>query len=187
MIFIASIGKEHEKVKGYDCKGLVKYVSSFNPSKIYVTYVTHKDVETGNFGEEIRLMLNDTMIGEKLSFRGVDRGKYDKIYNDYINENSKSPEFVIKRNVIDLINTTVNSYLQSYWKSPETVNSEVTDSLFRAKHKLLISLIPEIEFNTWEKMHREILDNIEMSELTPNSVILSDVESRYWFIDHIED
>ncbi len=186
MIFIASIGKMHEKIKGYDCKVMVNYISSFNPTKIYVTYLTHSDIETGNYGQEIKLMLADVTLGEKLSFRGVNQEKYQKIYDDYISENSKYPEFVIKKNIMDLMNTTVDSYLQSYWKSPETVNSEVTDSLYRAKHRLLVSIFPDIESSTWEKMHKEILDNIDMTEVTPNTVILSDAESRYWFIDHME-
>jgi len=49
---------------------------------------------------------------------------------------------------------------------------------------LTSAMFPELEVLTWENKHREIMENIEMTGVTPNTMILCPAESRYWFIDH---
>ncbi|WP_237265202.1 hypothetical protein [Thermoplasma sp. Kam2015] len=184
MFFVATIGKAHEKIEGYSYNAMLRYILSMNPSRIYVTYLTHYDYDHGLYGEEIKKLMSEDLLADKVSFRGVDEKKYRDLYQKYVEENRSSPEFVIKFNVLDIMNTTLNSYLEGYWKDPGTVNSEVTDSLFRAKHKLTYAMFPDLEVLTWENKHREIMENIEMTGVTPNTMILCPAESRYWFIDH---
>jgi hypothetical protein len=182
--FVSTIGESHPRIKGYDYAIFVDYVKSFSPDNIIVSYLPSRESLKEN--GEIRALLDDRSICDKVVFAGVDRKPYDSFKEQYFKDRSASAEVLVKRNVLDIIDTTVFSYLENYWKNPETVNSDITDSLFRAKHKLIASMFWEMEKYTWEQRHQEILKNILTHSTHDESVVISDVESRYWYLDQLQ-
>ncbi len=173
-------------IRGYNEDVLKELLREQHPETIYITELTEKEFKRSNELSKSYQALTDG-LGSKLVPVGVDTTGLEKYREEYIREKLSTPELSIKRNMLELIDDTIYNYLAQYWKGPETVNSEVTDSLFRAKHKLFSSVFYELETETWEKQNGKILDAIKKTSPTDKSVILSPVESRYWFKDHLDE
>lgn len=173
-------------IRGYNEDVLKELLREEHPEVIYVTELTADQFNSNNDLFKSYRELNEG-IGSKLVPVGVDTSKFENFRKKYIEENLSTPELSIKRNMLELIDDTIYNYLTQYWKGPETVNSEVTDSLFRAKHKLFSSVFYDLETETWEKQNETILEAIKKTSPTDKSVILSPVESRYWFKDRLNE
>lgn len=186
MQVISSISSLGISVGGYDESVLAELLREQHADMIFLT-----EVSPGQTGRENALLSQIETIKEivKAEFIavGVDMERYRNARDEFIRLNINTPELSIKKNMLDLIENTISNYLAQYWKGPETVNSEVTDSLFRAKHKLFASVFYQLEAEFWEKRNKEILENIRTAGPTDKSVILSSVESRYWFKDHLSE
>lgn len=183
--FVSTIGESHTKIEGYSYEAFVNHVRSFSPSNVIVSYISAEEHKQGKYGKEIEVLLEDQELSDRVVFAGVDNNPYESFREQYFKDRSSSAEVLVKRNVLELIDSTVYSYLENYWKNADTVNSEITDSLFRAKHKIIASMFWDMEKYTWEERHKEILGNIRNCSTQNGSVIVTDVESRYWFLDHV--
>lgn len=171
-------------IRGYNEDVLKELLREQHPETIYITELTREEFDTSNELCKSYKEITDG-LGSKLVPVGVDTSEMEKFREKYIRENLSTPELSIKRNMLELIDDTIYNYLAQYWKGPETVNSEVTDSLFRAKHKLFSSVFYDLETETWENNNGRILSAIKKTSPSEESVILSPVESRYWFKDHL--
>ena len=185
MEVLSSVFSLGVSIRGYNEDVLKELLREQHPEAVYITELTKEEFESSNELSKSYEVLTDG-LGTELVPVGVDTSELEKYREKYIKENLSTPELSIKRNMLELIDDTIYNYLAQYWKGPETVNSEVTDSLFRAKHKLFSSVFYELENETWEKQNSTILNAIKNTSPTEKSVILSPVESRYWFKDHLD-
>lgn len=186
MEVISSVFSLGVPVRGYNEDVLKELLREQHPEVVYLTEITEADFNNKNDLLNSYVALNKD-IDSMLVPVGVDSREFDDFKKKYVEEKLSTPELSIKRNMLDLIDNTIYNYLAQYWKGPETVNSEVTDSLFRAKHKLFSSVFYDLELETWEKRNQKIFEAIKESSPTDNSVILSSVESRYWFKDRLSE
>jgi hypothetical protein len=179
MQVLASSSSLRTDVNGYDVPAIVKKLKQIAPD---VVFLTEKEDTAGELGN---------MIGSRLNLRLVDcsqdSAQFIKFREEFFRKSITTPEAAVKKNMIDLIDDTIYSYLSNYWRDWDTVNSEVTDSLFRAKHKLVESVFYELEQGYWHAQNRLIIDRIKAGEPTEKSIIISSVERRYWLADRIKD
>lgn len=185
MEIVSTIGQSHNSISGYNYEKFLSYVKSLNPTKLIITCVSNDDAESTAQNGEIKTIMDDPSLSDKVILAGVDDKPYESYRRKYFEERADSAEVSVKKNVLDLINSTVYSYLEGYWKDAETVNSDVTDSLFRAKHRLISAMFWDLEKYVWEDMNAKILENVERYAYDDGAVILSPVEKRYWFLDHL--
>ena len=82
-----------------------------------------------------------------------------------------------------MLDSITKSYLESFWKDESAINSELTDNVFRAKHKFILSLNPEYEEKYWIPLHEEIYNN--MKKYNKKFIIVSDVESSFFYREKI--
>ena len=177
MIIIALDQDGFSQIKGYTEKEVVGYISSYKPSRILCTLGT----ANGEMKPAVQGILNDPEIKPRLTFVGVDNSKYSGIEADYMKKNNDKIDFQVKRNVLEMIDTSIRSFLDGYWNSPETVNSELTDTMYKAKHRLRATIFYDLEEAVWEKRNESILNNIRSTSPGRNDVLLCTLEERYWF------
>ena len=183
MEVLSSVASLGISVRGYDEEVLAGLIGQLKPDKIFLTEIS--DVE---YKKEAASAFYQTLrrsTGAAIIPAGVSNKPFEKFREEYVAENLNTPELTIKKNMLGLIDDTIYNYLAQYWKGPDTINSEVTDSLFRAKHKLFSSVFFELENGTWDEQHKSIVEVIKRGKPTDASLILSDVESRYWYKDHL--
>lgn len=179
MNIISTIGKMHCDIPGYNYKIFSEYVKSFNINDIFITYLSEEEYNKNKEKYKEIEYINDLNI----IFNGIDCNQYNKLRNNF-EMKPVNAENITKRNILDIINTVIDSYLKGYWKDPETVNSDVTDSIFKAKHKFLLSLNPDYEEKYWLPLHEEIYNNI--LNIKNNIIIISDIESSFFYKDKIK-
>ena len=180
MEIVACIGKSHEKVIGYSRQDLANAITGLKPTDIVFTYLSREDFEDGRYGPEVSILLARPEFREKIRFVGA--GNDGGIT---ASEEKSNAEAVVRKNIVDMIYSTIYAYLEGYWKDKETVNSEVTDALFRAR-RLLVSQIEGVEGDKkWESVHEKILSNIGRMKLGSNPVLVAPVESAFWFKDNL--
>ncbi len=180
MEIVACIGKSHEKVIGYSRHDLANAITGLKPTDIVFTYLSREDFEDGRYGPEVSILLARPEFREKIRFAGA--GNDGGIT---ASEEKTNAEAVVRKNIVDMIYSTIYAYLEGYWKDQETVNSEVTDALFRAR-RLLVSQIEGVEGDKkWESAHEKILSNIGRMKLGSNPVLVAPVESAFWFKDNL--
>ncbi len=147
-----------------------------------IIFLTEKDDMAGELGTAMRNHLNSKIID-----CSQDPAQFVKFREEFFKKSINTPEAAVKKNMIDLIDDTIYSYLSNYWRDWDTVNSEVTDSLFRAKHKLVESVFYELEHGFWHAQNKLIIDRILSGQPTGKSIIVSSVERRYWLVDRIKN
>ena len=112
---------------------LANAITGLKPTDIVFTYLSREDFEDGRYGPEVSILLARPEFREKIRFAGArNEGGITA------SEVKTNAEAVVRKNIVDMIYSTIYAYLEGYWKDQETVNSEVTDALFRAR-RLLVS------------------------------------------------
>jgi hypothetical protein len=179
MQVLASSSSLRTDVKGYNVPAIVSRLSLMSPD---IIFLTEKDDMAGELGTAMRNHLNSKIID-----CSQDPAQFVKFREEFFKKSINTPEAAVKKNMIDLIDDTIYSYLSNYWRDWDTVNSEVTDSLFRAKHKLVESVFYELEHGFWHAQNKLIIDRILSGQPTGKSIIVSSVERRYWLVDRIKN
>ncbi len=185
MRFVSFIGASHNRVEGYAVSNLAGILKDSHPERIIVAIDPEFDHESGEYLNALNTILKDPDLKDLVSYANVDEGSYFTKRIGYLEEYSKSAETVVKRNIMEMIETTIKSYLEGYWKDSETVNSDVTDALFRAKHKLISTMFWEMEKNTWNEMLEKMTARISEHLPSEDDIILVDVEKKYWLLDEM--
>ncbi len=178
MMLISTLREMHENTVGYGYEDLVGYLQKLKAEKTIITYTTKENYKKNqNEYKEIELLENSFDV----DFPEIDYEKYNKLLIKYSSETHNAEE-VTKKNILDIIETVINSYLKGYWISPETVNSEVTDSIFRVKNKFIQSINPGYIEDYWLPLHMEVYNYIENHKNSYDTII-SDVESTFFYKD----
>ena len=179
MQVLASASSLRTDVNGYNVPSIVEKLNQIAPD---IIFLTEKEDVAGELGTVIRKHLNSRIID-----CSQDPAQFLKFREEFYRKSISTPEAAVKKNMIELIDDTIYSYLSNYWRDWDTVNSEVTDSLFRAKHKLVESVFYELEQGFWHAQNKLIMDRIMGGQPTGNSIIISSVERRYWLVDRIKN
>jgi len=180
MEIISFIGKSHDNVIGYSRQDLARFIIGMKPTDVVFTYVSREDFENSRYGQEVSTLLADHALKGRIRFAGVvsDSEKAAGLEN-------QTAEAVVRKNIVDMIYSTIYAYLEGYWKDYQTVNSEVTDALFRARRLLVSQIAGAGGDEKWEKDHESILQNVKRMQLGQNPVIVVPVESAFWFKDNL--
>ena len=86
--------------------------------------------------------------------------------------------------------STLFDVLNDYWKSPETVNSRVTDMFFDAKHRFQGEVFGPKEITAWEAWNNHFLEQIvSLARSSPDKriVVLVGAEHAYWLRAHLQN
>lgn len=185
MELVSFIGESHDRVNNYHLKDLVGILEARKPRRIIVT-MDRNFSDSEAYSRSMKELLESSIITEKGVFTDVDESRYLELRNGFLSRFTRSAEDTVRRNLLEMIDATVQSYLEGYWKDFDTVNSEVTDSLFRAKHRMVSAMFWEMEKQTWNAMLQEITDKINALAPASGDVILVDVEKKYWLLDNLE-
>lgn len=176
MIIISTLGKMHENTIGYGYEDFVRYLKELKVEKIIITYTTQQNYKIKKDEYKEIGFLEDSF---EVFFPKIDYAKYNNLLTKYSLEIDNAEE-VTKKNIVDIIETVITSYLKGFWKSPETVNSEVTDSIFRIENKFIQSVNPQFIENYWLPLHLDVYNYIKNSKNNYNAII-SDVESTFFY------
>lgn len=178
MIIISTLRKMHETTIGYGYEEFIEYVKGLNVKNILITYTSRKNFEDKkNEYKEITMLKQFFNTG----FPDVNYERYVELAEGLLAETHNAEE-VTKKNILDIIETVINSYLKGYWKGPDTVNSEVTDSIYRVNNKFIQSVNPEYIEKYWLPLHDEIYNYI-IEHKKNYDAIISDVESTFFYKD----
>jgi len=184
---VSFIGESHNKVSDYSIHKLLELIKGMKPARVIITMDPNAVQTSGGYSEKLNDITKDSNISGLITFANADETKYYRKRAEFFEKYATSAETVVKKNILEMIETTIHSYLEGYWKDYETVNSEVTDELFRAKHKLISSMFWEVERETWNALLEEMAGNIESLSPGADDVILVDVEKRYWLLERMEN
>jgi|GEM_PF-5255481 hypothetical protein len=185
MRFIATIGKHHRDIEKYSEKVLVDYVNSFPERNAIVASYSRDDVFTHGLGTEILAL---SRSGKKnLIFCGPDISAQNKIYEEILQQRKEDPDFVTRKNILEMMDTTIWAYLSAYWTSPEKVNSDISDSIFSARRLMISSFVPEVDDKIWEPNIHLITENIKKQKDYTKSIILVDVQYKFFIEKKFEE
>lgn len=186
MNIISFIGESHGSVGGYSTEKLLNRIKAGNPRRVIVTMDPDFKGRNDSYREVLNTILADSGISSSIQYANADETKFQELREEYFEKQTGNADALVKKNIMEMIETTIKSYLEGYWKDYDSVNSEVTDSLYRAMHKLISTMFWEVERDTWNAMLEEMTNKVE--ELNPGQgdVILVDVEKRYWLADKLE-
>ncbi len=163
-------------IPGYDSRSIAQRILSAVPDGVFFT-------DSSTFNADLAHILKKENFS-KIYDCSIDLLPFQKMKEDFFRQKITTPELSVKKNMLDLIDDTIYNYLANYWKDFDTVNSEVTDTLFRAKHKLASTIFYEVERDYWDAQNKRILEHLYEHKLGANSLVVSSVERRYWFMDY---
>ncbi|KQB36334.1 hypothetical protein [Acidiplasma cupricumulans] len=180
MIVLSTVGKLHNEIKNYTYKDLADMPGSLGYHEVFIAYTSEKEYNKNpDDFPEISMLKRSYNI----YFNGIDMDFYRNIENEY-KIRPENAETTTKKNLLDMLNSITRTYLEGYWKDGDTINSELTDSVFRAKHKFMLSMNPDYEQKYWVPMHEEIFKNI--IKINRDLAIISEVESSFYFKDKLK-
>ena len=185
MNIISFIGAGHQKVSGYSTADLVREIKHCRPKRVIVTIDPELGKRQESYRDALQSILSDPEISALAIFANADESRYQKLRDEYFEKYSGNADTLVKKNIMEMIETTIKSYLEGYWKDFDSVNSEVTDSLYRAMHKLISTMFWEVERDTWNAMMEETTARVAKLSPDDGDVILVDAEKRYWLADKL--
>lgn len=176
MLIISTIRKLHENTVGYSYEDFINYITETNSKSLIITYTSEENfMKNQEYFKEIQLLMKRFTV----RFTLINYQKYNTLY-DKFKFKTENAEDITKKNITDIIDTVIDSYLIGYWKNPETVNSEITDSIFKVKNKFLESVNYDYVEKYWIPLHEEIYNYIENKKDEYDTVI-TDVESAFFY------
>ena len=176
MLIISTIGELHENTVGYSYEDFVNYITELNSKSLIITYTSEENfIKNPEYYREIQLLMKKFTV----NFPAINYKKYDVLRTQF-KFKTESAEDITKKNITDIIDTVIDSYLTGYWKNPETVNSEITDSIFKVKNKFLESVNYDYVEKYWIPLHEEIYNYIENKKDEYDTAI-TDVESAFFY------
>jgi hypothetical protein len=185
MRFIATIGKHHKDIEKYSEEVFVDYVNSFPEQNAIVASYSSDDVFKHGLGTEIMAL---SRSGKKnLLFCGPEISVLNMTYEDILQNRRDDPDFVTRKNILEMMDTTIWAYLSAYWTSPQKVNSDISDSIFSARRLMISSFVPEVDDKIWVPSIHLITENIRKQDDYRNSIILVDVQYKFYIQKKLEE
>ncbi len=165
--------------RNFPVSDFIKYIGD---TKFDRGFIVTTEPEKSFRSDDIRSIIS---IYPSISVHHVEVSEYFSRLNDSKAEMEKSPEGLVKLNIIDMIDSSITKYLSSYWKNPEGVNSELTDSVFKAKHTLVSEFFYDLEKLLWIEPNKQILDFLNRQGAGHNVLAIVDPERKYWLVSKL--
>ncbi|MHB8361894.1 MAG: hypothetical protein ACYDAO_04125 [Thermoplasmataceae archaeon] len=106
---------------------------------------------------------------------------------DQITENSSEDEDIevaIKEKILDLGLQSVRDYVSDYMEDEDSLNSEITYTLYRAYFKFYSAALKENYERLYERKRKYFLSKIAEMNPSNKDLIITTEEDAYWYIDH---
>ncbi|MGC8505394.1 MAG: hypothetical protein ACP5NK_01615 [Thermoplasmata archaeon] len=165
--------------RNFPVSDFIKYIGNIKFDRGYI--ITTEPEKTSRTEEIGSIVDSYPSIG----VHRVEISEYSSRLNNSKAEMEKSPEGLVKLNIIDMIDSSITKYLSSYWKNPEGVNSELTDSVFKAKHTLVSEFFYDLEKLLWIEPNKQILDFLNRQGTGYNVLAIVDPERKYWLVSKL--
>jgi len=165
--------------RNFPISDFIGYIATINFDRGFII-TTEPDSQSGS--EEFKAIRDNY---PSIEMRFIDVSDHYSKLNQSKKEMEKSPEGLVKLNIIDMIDSSINKYLNSYWKDPEGVNSELTDSVFKAKHTLISEFFYDLEKLLWIEPNKQILELLKREENEDNLLAIVDPERKYWLVSKL--
>ena len=185
MRYIATIGKHHKDIEKYSEGVFVEYVNSFPEEHAIVASYSNDDVFKHGLGSEILALSKSGR--KRITFCGPDMTALNQDYDDILQQRKEDPDFVTRKNILEMMDTTIWAYLRSYWTSPEKVNSDVSDSIFSARRLMISSFVPEIDDKIWIPSINLVTDRIKKQADYRSAIILVDIQNKFYIQKKLDE
>jgi pheromone shutdown protein TraB len=195
VVVLSTLHQMHENVERYSFDDLAIVIEQLHPD-ILAVELTPADLE-GRREQRVKQEYQRSV------FPLVDKHNYDVIalepsqprFDEIVQlfrqaQQTLSEEQPEQAELFGLYVTSLYNFLNDYWKSPETVNSRVTDMFFDAKHRFQNTVFGPQEAQAWEAWNQYFLSQIvNKAKASPNKriVVLVGAEHSYWLRAHLED
>lgn len=175
MNVVSTLGSLHNEVSGYSYGDFIDYVSQFSFKNIIIVYTDKK-----NYIENKEKFVEIEKLEKKfnIEFPEIDFEHYKELSQKYWFK-SKTPEEITKKNINDIIDTVTGSYLRGYWKDAVTVNSEITDSLYKMKIQFMASINPDYVSEYWTPLREKIFNFIDKKY--SGDLIVARVDEAFYY------
>ena len=100
-------------------------------------------------------------------------------------EDEVDVEAAIKSKVLDLGLRSVRDYVSDYLTDINTLNSEITYTLYRAYFKFYVAALGDVYTKKYERRRRSYQEQIIALNLTSKDILLTSEEDAYWYVDNI--
>ena len=96
-------------------------------------------------------------------------------------------EAAIKSKVLELGIQSVRDYVSDYLSDVNSLNSEITYTLYRAYFKFYEAALGNEYSKKFENKRKEYLSKIRKFKPGKRDILLTSEEDAYWYIDHIDE
>ena len=183
MNFYSSIGKFHESTGKYEIPDMVSVIKEDGHDNVYISVMPGL-WEEHDSTDEIRKQATAAGLESIDLFLPAEMDKYLNEKSFLLKSENSDPDLKVKIKLLEMVDATIYSYMKGFWKDPSSVNSELTDSVFRAKHLLMSAVVPSFELGVWKMWHNKMKEKLLKIE-DNNIAVIVNVESRYWFMDNL--
>lgn len=179
MTFVICLGSRHDRIANYSIEKFADYVAEMPENRIIVAAYSEEDVIRHRIAPEIDYLISQK-TGKKLLYAGSGAYDLEKERQKVLSRGGDDPDFVTKKNIMEMMDTTIWTYLSSFWTDPAKVNSNETDSIFSARKLMRTSFVPEIESDLWVPFMNRTVDNVKHIDNFQEAIILCDPESMFY-------
>ena len=185
MTFVICLGSRHDRIANYSIERFADYVAEMPENRIIVAAYSEDDVIRHGIAPEIDYLIS-RKTGKKLFYAGAGAFELEKERQKVLSRGGDDPDFVTKKNIMEMMDTTIWTYLSSFWTDPAKVNSNETDSIFSARQLMRTSFVPEIETDLWAPFMNRTADNVRRIDRFREAIILCDPESMFYLKQKLE-
>ena len=168
-VIIYAPGKEENREKSL--KELVSLISGLNPGRIFIS-----------------LESNSESVGNKLTeeFKNIPVNVVECDFAGKVPDKGQSTDLQVKRKVLELGLETIAKYVENINESVESLNSEITMSLFRAFFIFYSNAMPEDYEILYEDRRMCILGKLVHEKIEHGDLLIVSPWDAYWFKDEFE-
>ncbi len=183
MEFFSTIGKFHESTENYTLEDLASAIQEKSFREVY-SAVLPGIWESAIRTDEIKRRITGSGMGFHDLLSESEMEDYGNAKAALFEAENRDPDLKVKVKLLEIVDATIYSYMKGFWKDSQSVNSELTDGVFRAKHLLMSAVVTPFEISVWKEWHSRLKDRILSLDDKKIAVIVN-VESRYWFVDNL--
>ena len=162
---------------------LKRYLKLLGVEKIILVNTLEQKSSEENIFREFS---GESMDGIGIVHLPVDLSGYNREKLNFLERAMNSADLSVKVKLVEVIEDSINRYLEELWDYPERVNSDLTDSIFKAKHALISDLIYEYEKVSWIGPNNAIINSLGKLPASETLAILVEPERRYYIKEKLE-
>ena len=121
----------------------------------------------------------ENILGKPIRFLELEKNSADE------KDEEIDVESAIKAKVLELGIQSVRDYVSDYLSDANSLNSEITYTLYRAYFKFYGAALGKEYSERFEKKRKEYLSSIMELKPGKRDILLTSEEDAYWYIDHI--